>query len=128
MSITTQEMFDFMDISSMSYEELVTKRNNIIGFNPDNINECLEAVNTEEMGEVIDMIKDIEKTLYYATLIETMKHENSTKTIYEKSISLEDRMKYLQNYLTEFAEMVELASLEEKQLIKNKMTELLNQM
>lgn len=90
--------------------------------------ECLEAVNTEEMGEVIDMIKDIEKTLYYATLIETMKHENSTKTFYEKSISLEDRMKYLQNYLTEFAEMVELASLEEKQLIKNKMTELLNQM
>lgn len=89
--------------------------------------ECLEAVNTEEMGEVIDMIKDIEKTLYYATLIETMKYENSTKTIYEKSISLEDRMKYLQNYLTEFAEMVELASLEEKQLIKNKMTELLNQ-
>lgn len=89
---------------------------------------CLETVNTEEMGEVIDMIKDIEKTLYYATLIETMKHENSTKTIYEKSISLEDRMKYLQNYLTEFAEMVELASLEEKQLIKNKMTELLNQM
>ena len=90
--------------------------------------ECLEAVNTEEMGEVIDMIKDIEKTLYYATLIETIKHENSTKTIYEKSISLEDRMKYLQNYLTEFAEMVELASLEEKQLIKTKMTELLNQM
>lgn len=90
--------------------------------------ECLDAVNTKEMGEVIDMIKDIEKTLYYATLIETMKHENSTKTIYEKSISLEDRMKYLQNYLTEFAEMVELASLEEKQLIKNKMTELLNQM
>lgn len=90
--------------------------------------ECLEAVNTEEMGEVIDMIKDIEKTLYYATLIETMKHESSIKTIYEKSISLEDRMKYLQNYLTEFAEMVELASLEEKQLIKNKMTELLNQM
>ena len=90
--------------------------------------ECLEAVNTEEMGEVIDMIKDIEKTLYYATLIETMKHENSTKTIYEKSISLEDRMKYLQNYLTEFAEMVELASLEEKQLIKTKMTELLNKM
>ena len=89
--------------------------------------ECLEAVNTEEMGEVIDMIKDIEKTLYYATLIETMKHENSIKTIYEKSISLEDRIKYLQNYLTEFAEMVELASLEEKQLIKNKMTELLNQ-
>ena len=87
----------------------------------------LDVVDTKELGEVIDMIKDIEKTLYYATLIETMKHENSTKTIYEKSISLEDRMKYLQNYLTEFAEMVELASLEEKQLIKNKMTELLNQ-
>ena len=29
---------------NMSYEELVAKRNNIIGFDPDNINECLEAV------------------------------------------------------------------------------------
>lgn len=90
--------------------------------------ECLDAVNTKEMGEVVDMIKDIEKTLYYATLIETMKHENSVKTIYEKAISLEDKMKYLQNYLVEFEKMVELASLEEKQLIRNKMTELLNKM
>ena len=28
---------------NMSYEELVARRNSIIGFNPDNINECLEA-------------------------------------------------------------------------------------
>ena len=32
----------------MSYEELVAKRNSIIGFNPDNINECLAAL--EEDG------------------------------------------------------------------------------
>ena len=33
-----------MDINNMSYEELVAKRNSILGFNPDNINECLLAV------------------------------------------------------------------------------------
>ena len=44
MNNTAQEMFDFTDISNMSYEELVAKRNYIIGFNPNNANECLEAV------------------------------------------------------------------------------------
>ena len=39
-----------MDIMNMNYEELVTKRNNIIGFNPDNINECLEAVKQNELA------------------------------------------------------------------------------
>ena len=45
-----------MDIMNMNYEELVTKRNNIIGFNPDNINECLEAV--KEDGYALQYVKE----------------------------------------------------------------------
>ena len=45
-----------MDIMNMNYEELVTKRNNIIGFNPDNINECLEAV--KQNGFVLQCVKE----------------------------------------------------------------------
>ena len=45
-----------MDIMNMNYEELVTKRNNIIGFNPDNINECLEAV--KQNGFVLQHVKE----------------------------------------------------------------------
>ena len=45
-----------MNIMNMNYEELVTKRNNIIGFNPDNINECLEAV--KQNGFALQYVKE----------------------------------------------------------------------
>ena len=45
----------------MSYEELVAKRNNIIGFNPNNINECLEAVKQNELA--LRYVKDINMLL-----------------------------------------------------------------
>ena len=45
-----------MDIMNMNYEELVTKRNNIIGFNPDHINECLEAV--KQNGFALQYVKE----------------------------------------------------------------------
>ena len=45
-----------MDIMNMNYEELVTKRNNIIGFNPDNINECIKAV--KENGYALQYVKE----------------------------------------------------------------------
>ena len=35
----------------------------------------LQNCDAEELGEVIDMIKDIEKTLYYCTIINEM-HES----------------------------------------------------
>ena len=33
---------------------------------------CLETVNTKELGEVIDMIKDLSETIYYHTVTEAM--------------------------------------------------------
>lgn len=34
--------------------------------------ECLEKVDAKEMGEVIDMIKDLEQCIYYQTVIQAM--------------------------------------------------------
>lgn len=37
--------------------------------------EHLENVNTKELGEAIDMIKDIEKAIYYCTKTKMLEHE-----------------------------------------------------
>lgn len=40
---------------------------------------CLETVDAEELGEVIDMIKDLEEAMYYCTVTKAMEekeHEN----------------------------------------------------
>ena len=42
-----------------------------------------ENVDTCELGEVIDMIKDIEKTLYYCTIINEMHESKQHKQEYE---------------------------------------------
>ena len=55
-----------MDIMNMNYEELVTKRNNIIGFNPDNINECLEAV--KEDGLALQYVEEQTKDICLAAV------------------------------------------------------------
>lgn len=45
--------------------------------------ECLEKVCTEELGEVIDMIKDLKEAIYYETVTKAMEAGDSYKT--EKS-------------------------------------------
>ena len=81
MSITTQKMFDFMNISNMSYEELVAKRNNIIGFNPDNINECLEAV--KEDGLALQYVKEQTKDICLISV-----NEDGRALLYVKDINM----------------------------------------
>ena len=39
----------------------------------------LDAVDTKEMGEVIDMIKDIEEAIYYYTVTHAMLESGETK-------------------------------------------------
>ena len=36
--------------------------------------DCLDYIHTEELGEVIDMIKDLSETMYYCSIVETMEH------------------------------------------------------
>lgn len=35
---------------------------------------CLDEVDTCELGEVVDMVKDLEEAIYYATITEAMNH------------------------------------------------------
>lgn len=39
---------------------------------------CLDEVDTCELGEVIDMVKDLEEAIYYATITEAMNHPEET--------------------------------------------------
>ena len=36
----------------------------------------LQNVDAKELGEVVDMIKDIEETMYYCTIIEAMEEKD----------------------------------------------------
>ena len=40
-----------------------------------------ENVDIQELGEVIDMIKDLEKSMYYEAIIEAMEKDGSDKHI-----------------------------------------------
>ncbi len=42
----------------------------------------LQAVDAKELGEVVDMIKDLEETMYYCTIIEAMEGKGKEKEIY----------------------------------------------
>lgn len=42
----------------------------------------LQSVDTKEMGEVIDMIKDLEESIYYCTIVEAMEGNGSNNTNY----------------------------------------------
>ena len=42
----------------------------------------LQAVDAKELGEVIDMIKDLEETMYYCTIIEAMEGKGKEKSTY----------------------------------------------
>ena len=41
----------------------------------------LEQTNTEELGEVIDMIKDLSEAIYYCSIAKAMEEENEDKSV-----------------------------------------------
>lgn len=46
---------------------------------------CLEQVNAAEMGEVVDMIKDIEQAKYYASVVKAMEEANASCFDFEQN-------------------------------------------
>ena len=42
----------------------------------------LEQVDTKELGEVIDMIKDLSEAIYYCTITEAMEEQDKEKEVY----------------------------------------------
>ena len=43
----------------------------------------LKKVNAKELGEVVDMIKDLEEAMYYCSIIEAMDKTNEEKENYK---------------------------------------------
>lgn len=103
--------------------------------------DCLSQVNTKEMGEVIDMIKDLEEAMYYAKVTEAMEHKKEEEEeqeemprilyYYDKYLKETDKaqsMSYLQSYVQALTEdvhkMLSSAAPEEKAYLSNSMTSL----
>lgn len=111
--------------------------------------ECLEEVCTEELGEVIDMIKDLKEAIYYETVTKAMEAGDSYKTeksdhLHEdsryaarnakyleakemkkdKAIQLRELEKYIQEMSQEIIDMISDASVEEKAYLEKKLTAL----
>jgi hypothetical protein len=58
----------------------------------------LATVNAEELGEVVDMIKDLEEAIYYHTITESMKGNGSE----EESYYTERRSAPVYNYYSDY--------------------------
>ena len=61
------------------------------------IEKGIENVSTEEMGEVIDMIKDLSEAEYYATITKAM-NEADEADIMEKLLEYGDDRRYYDRY------------------------------
>jgi hypothetical protein len=58
-------MKDLKNIKSKLVEQVVAQLDN------------LDQVNTQELGEAIDMIKDISEAIYYCSIVKSMNTNNS---------------------------------------------------
>ena len=54
----------------------------------------LDEVDAEELGEVVDMIKDIEEAIYYCTVVEAMKDEPTSLSYYGRDMDRENGRMY----------------------------------
>jgi Lhr-like helicase len=98
--------------------------------------EDISKVDTKELGEAIDMIKDLSEAIYYCTITEAMgkgeskeevthhKHEDIRKAYIEhkmhggdKHVQMQELEQYIQELSQDIIEMIEGASTEEKQML-----------
>lgn len=110
--------------------------------------EDLCAADTDELGKAIDMLKDIEKTIYYCTITHAMNNEeaNSTETHIvakegrsaharkayveakerheDKAAQLRELERYMQELTNDVVDMIADTSPEEKQYLEKKMNTL----
>lgn len=116
--------------------------------------DCLECVDTKELGEVIDMIKDLSEAIYYDVVTETMLdveelgtdvvkkeksgdysgHSHHSRRTYmeakekhmDKAIQMRELEKYMQELTQDIVEMITDATPEEKQYLTKRITTLSN--
>lgn len=56
----------------------------------------LDQVNAEELGEVVEMIKNIEEAIYYCTITEAMNGKGNSMNGNNHMMNSEDRMTYME--------------------------------
>lgn len=101
-----------------------------------------QIVDTKELGEAVDMIKDLEETIYYSTIVHAMHEPKATieedwskkghspmaretyLILKDGNHSKEEAMKELEKYMQELSndifEMIKEATPEEKALLQKK--------
>ena len=103
-------------------EELKRMKNCLITQAQSQMNN-LSMVNTQEMGEVIDMIKDLEESIYYCTIVEAMTGD-SNYNYYRDIDQNQGRMYYSGNDLRDTKEgrspMIRRTYMESKEMHKDK--------
>lgn len=101
----------------------------------------IKHTNTEELGEVVDMIKDLEEAMYYCAKIKEMHHDEDKEDYHDagrsyltrceyikhkastdKTLKMKMLEKYMQELSQDIMEMIDGISLEERQLLEKKMT------
>ena len=103
-------------------EELKRMKNCLITQAQSQMNN-LSMVNTREMGEVIDMIKDLEESIYYCTIVEAIAGD-SNYNYYRDIDQNQGRMYYSGNDLRDTKEgrspMIRRKYMESKEMHKDK--------
>lgn len=112
----------------------------------------LVNANTAELGEAIDMIKDLEEAIYYHVITEAMNekeekeehhahiseedehegHSHKNRKMYleakemkkDKAVQLRELEKYMQELTSDIVDMIQDSSVEEKQYLEKKISAL----
>ena len=70
-------------------ERLKQMKDRLVDVVEQQINGCLESASAEELGEAVDMIKDLDEAIYYGTLTKAMEDSKNTYYYTEKVRPLE---------------------------------------
>lgn len=71
-------------------DRLKQMKNSLISCVQSQINGNLSEVDTEELGDAIDMIKDLEEAIYYCTITEAMEGNKKEDEMYRESEYMRD--------------------------------------
>lgn len=100
--------------------------------------ECLEKVDAKELGEVIDMIKDIDETCYYQAKYEKIEKELEMMSAgemahtykmpkmqeHEGAVKMSDLRYFIEELSEELVGIVSAATAEEKKYLEHELAEL----
>lgn len=92
----------------------------------------LDYLETEELGEVIDMIKDLSKSIYHCTIVDAMEHGHCESTadlcsFVKLKLGSSDsalRMQALNNYLNALTKDLMGITADEKKLIVDRINKI----